>query len=251
MLTPMIKKVSCIIPAFNEEKTIAGVIKTCLETPEIDEVIVVSDGSEDKTVAEVKKIKGKIKIIDLKQNHGKGYAVVQGIKEAKNELLLFMDADFVNLQPYHLSSIINPVLSDQVDMAIGPNFALEKPFLQRTLLTTPFCGQRCLKKKDVLPVLKKMEKSKYGLEVFLNNLFKKKRVIVTPIISNKELHLLKHKKQNNWLPKYIQEVWEIVQLTAKNKSKEYRKKIKKELSRELSSYFQVSIKKIKEYLNED
>ncbi|MBU2591941.1 MAG: glycosyltransferase family 2 protein [Patescibacteria group bacterium] len=247
----MIKKVSCIIPAFNEEKTIAGVIKTCLETPEIDEVIVVSDGSEDKTVAEVKKIKGKIKIIDLKQNHGKGYAVVQGIKEAKNELLLFMDADFVNLQPYHLSSIINPVLSDQVDMAIGPNFALEKPFLQRTLLTTPFCGQRCLKKKDVLPVLKKMEKSKYGLEVFLNNLFKKKRVIVTPIISNKELHLLKHKKQNNWLPKYIQEVWEIVQLTAKNKSKEYRKKIKKELSRELSSYFQVSIKKIKEYLNED
>ncbi len=251
MLTPMAQKVSCVIPAFNEEKTIAGVIEVCLNTPEIDEVIVVSDGSEDKTVTEAKKIKGKVKIIDLKQNHGKGYAVAQGIKEAKNELLLFMDADFINLQPYHLSSIINPVLSNQVDMVIGPNLALEKPFLQRTLLTTPFCGQRCLRKKEILPFLKKMERSKYGLEVLLNDIFRKKRIIATPIISNKELHLLKHKKQDNWLPRYIQEMWEIVQLTAKNKSKEYRKKIKKELSRELSYYFQVSLKKIREYLNED
>jgi len=49
----MDKKVSCIIPAYNEEKTITDTIKTALETPEIGEVIVVNDGSEDNTKEKV------------------------------------------------------------------------------------------------------------------------------------------------------------------------------------------------------
>lgn len=246
----MSQKVSCIIPALNEEKTISGVIQTCLDTPEIDEVIVVSDGSKDKTVLKAKRFDNKIKLIDLKQNHGKGYAVAQGIKIAKNKVLLFMDADFVNLKPYQLSSLMTPVISKQVDMVIGPNFAWENSLLQGTI-SIPLCGQRCLRKKDLLPHLKEIEKSKYGLEIFLNNVFKKKKTIAVPIISRKKLHLLKHRKQKNWIAKYVQEFWEIVQVSTKNKSKEYQEKFKKELGKELSSYLKISLKKIKEYLNED
>jgi len=247
----MIKKITAIIPAFNEEATVRGVAKACLKTPEVDQVIVISDGSSDNTVAQAKSIKDKrLTVVDLPKNRGKGYAVAQGIKIAKNDILLFMDADFINLKPYHLSSLVVPVLSKQVDMAIGPNFVWERSILQGTL-SIPLCGQRCLKKKDLLPHLKEIEKSKYGLEILLNNIFRKKRVIVVPIISEKKLHLLKHEKQKNWVAKYVQEFWEITQMSTKNKSKEYREKLKKELGKELSSYLKVNIKKIKEYLGED
>ena len=39
----------CYYPAFNEEKTVAEVVKVCLKTPEVGEIIVVNDGSQDKT----------------------------------------------------------------------------------------------------------------------------------------------------------------------------------------------------------
>jgi glycosyltransferase involved in cell wall biosynthesis len=77
-------KASCIIPAYNEESTIVGVLKACLKTPEIGEVIVVSDGSTDKTVNRVRQAKSKkLKIIDLPENHGKSFAITQRSKSGK------------------------------------------------------------------------------------------------------------------------------------------------------------------------
>ena len=91
---------SVIIPAYKEEKRIPKTLR------EIDkylssqnygyEIIVVCDGSPDKTAEVVQKMIGEIKnlrLIDNKENHGKGYVVRQGLLEAKGKYRFFTDAD--------------------------------------------------------------------------------------------------------------------------------------------------------------
>ena len=246
-------KVSCIIPAYNEESTIAGVVKTCLKTPEIGEIIVVSDGSTDKTVDSVRQIKSKkIKIIDLPENHGKGFAVAEGVEKAKYENLLFLDADLVNLKPYHLSSLIWPVINNQADMTIGDweaKFKTEFKFFTSPVMWY-FSGQRCLKKKFIIGQLAGIKKSQYGVEMTLNEIFKNKRVVVIPLISQKSLHVVKEKKWKDWKVSYIKEGFQIAQNLIKNKSESYKKKFKEELIKIFASYFQTTSKKIRQILEE-
>ncbi len=99
---------SVIIPAYNEEKRLPKTLEEIdkylsrQSYPSIDsgqasyEIIVVNDGSKDKTSEVVKNLELKIanlKLIDNKENHGKGYVVKQGMLEAKGEYRLFTDAD--------------------------------------------------------------------------------------------------------------------------------------------------------------
>lgn len=89
------KKVSIIIPMYNEEKY----IKECLEsvinqTYKNLEIIVVDDKSKDNSVKEVKKIKDeRIKIIKLKENGGVANARNAGVEKATGDYLCFLDSD--------------------------------------------------------------------------------------------------------------------------------------------------------------
>lgn len=94
------KKLSVIIPAYNEEHRIANTLKSLdsylKNQPYEYEIIVVSDGAKDNTAQVVKDLESHIansKLIDNKQNHGKGYVVRQGMLEATGDVRLFMDAD--------------------------------------------------------------------------------------------------------------------------------------------------------------
>lgn len=88
-------KLSVVIPSYNEEKRLPKTLDSVngyLDKQDYEsEVIVVSDGSTDRTV-EVAREKG-VKVINNKENHGKGYVTRQGMLEAKGEIRLFMDAD--------------------------------------------------------------------------------------------------------------------------------------------------------------
>jgi len=91
---------SVIIPAYNEEKylpdTLIDINDFLLNKGFSYEIIVVNDGSTDKTSEVVKKYEKKIKnlvLIDNKDNRGKGFAVRQGMLKAKGRLRLFLDAD--------------------------------------------------------------------------------------------------------------------------------------------------------------
>ncbi len=96
------KKISLIIPCYNEgkklEKNIKKVIAYMEETFLIDyEIIIVNDGSTDNTIDDVLHLKENypniIKLIHYKDNRGKGYAVKRGILEADSDVLIFMDTD--------------------------------------------------------------------------------------------------------------------------------------------------------------
>lgn len=91
---------SIIVPAYNEEKRLPKTLEEIdiyLKKQSYDyEIIVVSDGSKDRTVEVVKNLMTEIKnlkILDFKENQGKGFGVRQGMLEAKGEYRLFTDSD--------------------------------------------------------------------------------------------------------------------------------------------------------------
>lgn len=244
------KLVSVIIPAFNEEKTVAEVVKVCLKTPEVGEIIVVNDGSRDKTKEKLKAFRGKdkVKAVNLPKNHGKGYAVAQGVKLARYDYLLFLDADLINLQPHYLASLFWPVLANQADMAIAVSVSFYSPYYR----SWPLSGQRCLKKSFLNEkIIKKMEKTGYGLEVFLNELMKEKRVVVIPWVSDKPLHLKKVFKQKNWMKAYAQETFEVFRQTVANQHSSYQEKMKTNFLRNLAAYLKVNYERLRDYLLEE
>ena len=86
----MEKKVTVIIPAYNEEENIAYVIDYSRKCEFVDEIIVVDNLSTDNT-ANIATEKN-AKVIKC-NNQGKGYAMEEGIKYASNEIIVFLDAD--------------------------------------------------------------------------------------------------------------------------------------------------------------
>ena len=87
-------KLSVIIPAFNEEKTILKIIKKVLLQPNVHEIIVVDDGSTDNTLEILRKIKNKkLKIFSHPRNLGKGAAIRTGLNESQGDFILIQDGD--------------------------------------------------------------------------------------------------------------------------------------------------------------
>lgn len=127
-------KVSVIIPAYNEEKSIARTIASVLASDyprEKFEVIVVDDGSKDKTLEIAKKFENKRIKVFHKENGGKGTALNLGIKNAKGEIVFTMDADTF-VETYSLKNMIRYFKNEEV-MCVSPAISIYKPktILQR------------------------------------------------------------------------------------------------------------------------
>jgi glycosyltransferase involved in cell wall biosynthesis len=114
--------VSIIIPAFNEERTILEVLEKIRLQKIKDttvEVVVVDDGSTDKT-AEIVEANSHLYSVFIRQqpNQGKGAAVKAGLKAATGEYVLFQDAD-LEYDPAEYERLLIPVLRFQADIVMG------------------------------------------------------------------------------------------------------------------------------------
>lgn len=112
--------ISAIVAAYNEEETLAEVLTALQRSPLIDEVIVVSDGSTDRTVEIARSFD--TKTIALRENQGKGYAMRLGVEHAANDILFFVDGDMVNLSASHIDSLLGPVIRGRCDMNNGVRY---------------------------------------------------------------------------------------------------------------------------------
>jgi glycosyltransferase involved in cell wall biosynthesis len=115
---------SIIVPAYNEEKRLPSTLLDMgryLSRQSYEyEIIVVNDGSKDRTAEVVKKLEPEIKglkLIDNKKNHGKGFVVRQGLLEAEGEIRLFSDAD--NSTSVDQVEKIFPWIEKGFDIVIG------------------------------------------------------------------------------------------------------------------------------------
>lgn len=111
-------RVAAIIPAYNEEITIAKVISTIKASPLISEVIVVSDGSIDKTADQARKA-GADKVYELSPNRGKGAAVIYGVKQTTAPIVAFFDADLIGLNVKHIEMLATQVINKKLEMCVG------------------------------------------------------------------------------------------------------------------------------------
>ena len=90
--------ISIIVPCYNAEKfidkNISLLIKKLNKFKIKSEIILINDGSDDNTYYKIKRLKKKsIKVINLKKNHGKSFAVRQGLKKAKSDYIILIDCD--------------------------------------------------------------------------------------------------------------------------------------------------------------
>ena len=109
------KKVSVVIPAFNEEKSIIHVINTVKKVKVITEIIVVDDGSTDNTYNLVSECRDVI-LLKHMTNKGKGSAMKTGLKKVTNDIVLFLDADLSEINQYQIEAIIQPILDGDADI---------------------------------------------------------------------------------------------------------------------------------------
>ncbi|MGI6705493.1 MAG: glycosyltransferase family 2 protein [Clostridia bacterium] len=109
-------KVSAIIPAYNEEERIGMTIKSLHNISEIDQVIVVDDGSNDQTGKIAQGLKAQV--IRLNKNRGKAFALLKGYEWANGDILLFVDGDLGQCA-VELRHLIEPVRNGEADITIA------------------------------------------------------------------------------------------------------------------------------------
>ena len=122
-------KLSVIIPAYNEEKTIIETLKR-IQITKINkieyEIIVINDGSKDNT-SDLLKSNNELydKLIEYENNSGKGFAVKKGIEASTGEYVIFQDAD-LEYDPVDFDKFIDLITNFNVDGIIGSRFVYSR-----------------------------------------------------------------------------------------------------------------------------
>jgi glycosyltransferase involved in cell wall biosynthesis len=125
---PIGMKLSIIIPAYNEEETIADVVRRvdAVNLGGIQkEIIIVDDASQDRTREVLKTIRN-ILTTSHATNKGKGAALNTGISLATGDIVLFQDAD-LEYMPEDYPAVIAPLISGRCEAVMGSRFLHERP----------------------------------------------------------------------------------------------------------------------------
>jgi glycosyltransferase involved in cell wall biosynthesis len=187
--------VSAIIPAYNEEKTIGEIVAVLKTSPLIKEVIVIDDGSEDGTAK--KALEKGAQVIRLPKNRGKGEALAEGIRRAKEEILLFLDADLTGLRKKHIRLLAMPVLKGSFDMTIGSVDRGRRLNQWLSKFESPFAGIRVLRKSFWQEIPSDFKKG-YFIESALTYFAKKKNRRTKGFILKGVKHIIKERKHGFW-----------------------------------------------------
>lgn len=212
--------ISAIVPVYDEEKTVGKVIRILVSHPKISEVICINDGSEDKSFSILKRFGKEIIFVSLKKNHGKGFALTKGIEKARGNLVIFIDADLIGLKKIHIDTLLYPVLNGRNRAVLGYLVPSKYDLLSRFPPFTYFTGQRVYYRKDLLKHIEEMKKSRFGVEILLNNKIKARRI---PLAGLK--HLWKHQKysKKRALKSYLKMGQEIAKELGRTEFKEQAK----------------------------
>jgi len=137
-------KLTVIIPAYNEEKTIAVVLKKVVANKLVKEVVVVNDGSTDKTkysISNVRYSKNKVKILNKRINEGKGAAIRDALKIATGDVFIIQDAD-LEYNPDEYKLVLGPIFDKKADVVFGSRFVGNQP--HRVLYFWHYVGNKVI-----------------------------------------------------------------------------------------------------------
>jgi len=186
-------KVSAIVPAYNEAERISAVIRPLKEAESVDEIIVVDDGSTDGT-AEVARSLG-VEVICLPENRGKAAALDAGVRRAKNDVFIFLDADLVGLRPEHIEHLISIYKEKGLDMAVGV-FRSGRLNTDLAQSIAPYLsGQRVLSRRIWERLREKSGELEFGVEMALTKLSLKEDWAEERVFLDGVTHVMKEEKR--------------------------------------------------------
>lgn len=159
-------KISCVICAFNEAQRIGAVLTVASVHPLLDEVIVVDDGSTDRT-SEIVRSFPSVRLISYEKNRGKSGAMVAGIAAANHDFLMLLDADLKGLVADNITELAEPVLSGRADVSMS--LRRNSLLIYRALGIDFVSGERVIRKDLLSEALTEMRGlPRFGIEVFTN-----------------------------------------------------------------------------------
>jgi len=189
-------KVSAIIAAYNEQDTIAQVVRAVEGHPLVDEIIVVDDGSTDATSACARETSARV--ITLEQNGGKAGAMDAGVRAARNDTILFLDADILGLTHEIITLAVTPVLTKKCGMFVAIR-ARRTYWLNRILYFIPVLGGERALTKSIWRRVPRIYRKGFQIEIALNYYTKKSGhkmgFAVMPGLSQ----VIKERKRGFWL----------------------------------------------------
>ncbi|PQV63354.1 Glycosyltransferase involved in cell wall bisynthesis [Abditibacterium utsteinense] len=170
-------RVAAIIPAYNEAARVVDVLETISRAHGVDEILVVTDGCTDNTASNIRAwLQNRaadakpVQLFELEHNIGKGGAMAHGAHRASAEILLFLDADLIGLQPSQVDEMIAPMLREKkpADMVLGLFGAVRGGLLGWWLsychrAVPSITGQRAIR-REVFLAIPGLTRSRFGVE---------------------------------------------------------------------------------------
>jgi glycosyltransferase involved in cell wall biosynthesis len=136
--------VSVLVPAYDEEATIEGVIRKVAGLPLQLEILAVDDGSRDRTGEVLQALEGEVGVLRVlrhERNQGKGAALRTAIAASTGDLVVIQDAD-LEYDPDDIPRLIDPILAGVADVVYGTRLRGGRP--QRAHLFWHYAGNRFL-----------------------------------------------------------------------------------------------------------
>ncbi|MFY9279838.1 MAG: glycosyltransferase family 2 protein [Caldicoprobacterales bacterium] len=185
-------KVAVIIPAYNEEKSIGLVLSVVTQIPEITEIVVVNDGSTDKT-SQIALSFG-VRIIEFHENQGKSLALRAGVMSTTSPIVLFLDADLIGLTQELVKDMILPIIHGYADMTLGI-FCSGRSVTDLAQKIAPYLtGQRAMKRW----VLDRLDledwQTGFGIEMAITRLAKNSDLRIMKVPLPNVTHAMKEEK---------------------------------------------------------
>ena len=179
-------KLTVLVPVYNEERYVAEILRRVLELgPVVKEIVVVDDGSKDRTAEVIRAFaegKPKIHFHQQLKNQGKTAAIAKALELATGEVIIVQDAD-LEYDPAEIPDVIGPILAGVADVVFGSRFLVRRAarvhyfshylansfltFLSNCLtnrnMTDIETGYKAFRKDVILPL--KLTSKGFGMEV--------------------------------------------------------------------------------------
>jgi len=210
-------ELSIIIPAYNEETLIMSTLD-CLQSylsarPESYEMIVIDDGSQDRTVESVRQLQKNndhIRLLVNPENRGKGFSIQRGVQESQGQTIIFTDADL----PYELDAIDGflQALRNGCDLAVGsrvlPGSEVRGVPMLRYVAGQVFswmvqavlfqglpdtqCGFKSFRAEAAREIFRRVTIGGFGFDVEMLFIARKRKYAIQPV----PVHMIEHRQRS-------------------------------------------------------